>query len=65
MHNFATLPLRVVGTVGVATLQRRQAAHFARHLPLPVIDAPFEMPPLLQVMVWPRYLAHDPAHAWL
>ncbi len=65
MHNFATLPLRVVGTVGVATLQRRLAAHFARHLPLRVIEAPFEMPPLLPVMVWPRYRAHDPAHAGL
>ena len=30
-----------------------------------MVQAPFEMPPLLQLMAWPRHLAHDPAHAWL
>ena len=52
------LPLRQAAPGAV---QRAQLCH----LPLPVIEAPFEMPPPLQVMVWPRYRAHDPAHAGL
>ncbi len=65
VDNFATLPSLVIGTQRVATLHRRLAAHFVRHLPLRMVPAPFDMPPLQEVMVWPRYLAHDPAHEWL
>lgn len=65
VDNFSTLPLLVVGTQRVVTVHRRLARHFAQYLPLRVIDAPFEMPPLVEVMAWPRHLAHDPAHVWL
>ena len=65
VDNFATLPLLVVGTQRVATLHRRLAAHFARYLPLRVVEAPFDMPALVEMMAWPRYLDHDPAHVWL
>ena len=65
VDNFATLPLLVIGTQRVVTLHRRLATHFVQHLPLRLVEAPFEMPPLQEVLVWPRYLAHDPAHEWL
>lgn len=65
VDNFSTLPLLLVGTQRVATLHRRLALHFTRMLPLRIVDAPFEMPPLVELMTWPRHLAHDPAHAWL
>ena len=65
VDNFSTLPLLVVGTDRVATLHRRLAWHFAQYLPLRVIDAPFDMPPLQEVMAWPRHLDHDPAHLWI
>jgi DNA-binding transcriptional LysR family regulator len=65
VDNFATLPSLVIGTQRIATLHRRMAEHFASALPVRVIEAPFEMPPLVEMLVWPRHLAHDPAHAWL
>lgn len=65
VDNFSTLPLLVVGTQRVATLHRRLAACYARHLPLRLVEPPFEMPALVEVMVWPRHLDHDPAHGWL
>jgi LysR family nod box-dependent transcriptional activator len=64
VDNFSTLPLLVVGTQRIATLHRRLAEYFARHLPLRLITAPFDMPPLVEVMCWPRYVEHDPAHQW-
>ena len=65
VDNFSTLPLLVIGTSRVATLHRRLAEHFARHLPLRLIDPPFDMPPVVEVMAWPRHLEHDLAHMWL
>ena len=65
LDNFATAAQLVIGTQRVATLHRRMALNFAQHLPVRVVELPFSMPPLVEVMVWPRYLAHDPAHVWL
>ena len=59
------LPLLVMGTARIATLHRRLAKHFAERYPVRLIDAPFVMPPLVEVMCWPRYLDQDPAHVWL
>ena len=36
-----------------------------QHWPLRVIATPFDMPPLVEVLAWPAYLEHDPAHCWL
>ncbi len=65
VDNFAALPQLVIGTQRVATLHRRLAEHFARHHALRLLEAPFDMPALTEVMVWPRHLQHDPAHVWL
>jgi DNA-binding transcriptional LysR family regulator len=64
VDNFSTLPLLVMGTQRIATLHRRMAEHFAAYLPLRLLPAPFEMPPLAEVMCWPRHLDRDPAHEW-
>ena len=65
VDNFSTLPLLVIGTNRIVTLHRRMAEHFARHLPLRLVEAPFDMPPLIEMLCWPRHLEHDPAHQWL
>jgi DNA-binding transcriptional LysR family regulator len=65
VDNFTTLPSLLIGTQRVATLHRRLALHFAATLPLRVLDAPFDMPALVEMMVWPRYVDADPAHRWL
>ena len=64
VDNFSTLPLLVVGTQRVATLHRRLAVHFSKHLPLTLIEPPFEMPAVEETMCWPRYQDQDPAHRW-
>ncbi len=65
VDNFSTVPLLIIGTDRVATLASRLALHFAQQLPLRMIDAPFTMPTLKEVLVWPHHLSHDPAHMWL
>jgi LysR family transcriptional regulator, nod-box dependent transcriptional activator len=64
VDNFSTLPLLVLGTQRVVTLHRRLARHFARALPLRMLELPFEMPALIETMAWPRHLENDPAHQW-
>ena len=65
VDNFSILPQVLIGTNRVATLHRRQAEHFTRHLPVRLVDTPFDMPPLIEVVAWPSHLEHDPAHVWL
>jgi DNA-binding transcriptional LysR family regulator len=65
VDNFSTLPLLLLGTARVATVHRRLAEHFARWLPLALLEPPFEMPPVVETLAWPRHLQHDPAHVWL
>lgn len=65
VDNFSILPLVMVGTHRVATLHKKQAVHFARHFPLRLMDTPFAMPPVVEMMSWPNHLERDPAHAWL
>lgn len=65
VDNFSILPQVLIGTNRVATLHRRQAEHFTRHLPVRLVDTPFDMPPLIEVVAWPSHLEHDPAHIWL
>jgi DNA-binding transcriptional LysR family regulator len=65
VDNFSTLPFLVMGTTRIATLHRRLAEHFARHFSVRVLAAPFDMPPVVEAMVWPRYLDNDQAHLWL
>lgn len=65
VDNFGTVPLFVVGTQRIATIHRRLAEHFVEHLPLRLVETPFDIPPVIEVMCWPRYQDHDPAHMWL
>lgn len=65
VDHFSTLPFLVMGTNRIATLHRRLAEHFTRHFPVRLLPAPFDMPPVVEVMVWPRYLDNDQAHLWL
>ena len=65
VDNFSIMPQMLLGTNRIATLHRRQAEHFAKHMPLRLIDTPFDMPPLVEVLAWPLHMANDPAHLWL
>ena len=65
VDSFNMLPLMLVGTNRVATLHRKQAEHFARHYPLRLLETPFDLPPLVEVMSWPAHLDQDLAHQWV
>jgi LysR family nod box-dependent transcriptional activator len=65
VDSFSMVSQVLLGTDRIATLHRRQADYFARHLPVRLIDMPFDLPQLVQLMAWPSHLDADPAHAWL
>jgi len=65
VDNFSTLPLLIIGTQRIVTMHRRHAEHFARYLPLRMVQIQFEMPPIVEMLCWPLHLEHDPAHRWL
>jgi LysR family nod box-dependent transcriptional activator len=65
VDSFSMVSQVLLGTNRIATLHRRQADHFARRLPVRLIDMPFDLPRLVQLMTWPSHLNADPAHAWL
>lgn len=65
IDQFSVAPLMVVGTGRILTTHYRLAEKMAKRFPVVLFPAPFEMQPLREVMVWPRYLDDDPAHQWL
>ncbi|MCO6188451.1 LysR family transcriptional regulator [Rhizobium sp. L1K21] len=65
VDHFSAVPHVLMKTNRIATLHRRFAEPLTQQLPLSLLPAPFEMKPLVEVMVWPRYRDHDPAHGWL
>lgn len=62
---FALVPQLVMGTTRIATIHRRLAAYYARHLPLRVLKPPVEFPPLKEEMQWHRYRESDLGLRWL
>jgi LysR family transcriptional regulator, nod-box dependent transcriptional activator len=65
VNHFSAAPLLVIGTNRIVTLHRLLAEQMAQRFPVKLLTAPFDMQPVVEVMVWPRYLDEDPAHKWL
>ncbi|KEA63094.1 Nodulation protein D I [Marinobacterium lacunae] len=65
VDHFSAAPLLVMGTDRIVTLHRRLAEQMAQRFPVKLLEAPFDMQPVVEVMVWPHYLDEDPAHKWL
>ncbi|PXF29114.1 hypothetical protein WH50_22620 [Pokkaliibacter plantistimulans] len=65
VDHFSAAPFLVMGTDRIVTLHYRLAIEMAKHYPVKLLPAPFEMPSLTEVMVWPCYQDEDPAHKWL
>ena len=63
--SFSAVPQYVVGTQRIATVHRRLAEFYCRHLPLRILPCPFEMPTLVESVQWHRYFDKDPGRAWL
>lgn len=62
--DFNTLPHMVIGTNRIATMHRRLARMFAAYYPLRLLEPPMDIPVLVEVMQWHRYLDNDAGHIW-
>lgn len=65
VDSFSLVPMLLVGTPRIAVIHHRLAARAAQQLPLRILDAPIELPTLVEMLCWPRHLESDPAHRWL
>ncbi|GGB94631.1 nodulation protein D 1 [Novosphingobium endophyticum] len=62
---FSCLPGALLGTQRIATMHRRHANFFARHMPIKVFPLPFEMPKVREMMVWHASHNNDAGLKWL
>ncbi|MFN4099584.1 MAG: LysR family transcriptional regulator [Pararhodobacter sp.] len=63
--SFSTMPFLVAGTNRIALAHRRLAEAYTRILPLRIIEAPFGVPPLTEVIQWHQYGASDRVLMWV
>lgn len=64
-ESFATAPFLLRDTLLVTLVPRRLGEHLRQAAEIRLIEAPFEVPPLREKLIWsPRYNA-SAAHAWL
>ena len=61
---FAYLLEFLPGTPFIATIQRRLAMKLSERLPIRIVEAPIEFPPLPIVMQWHRHLDDDDGLKW-
>jgi LysR family transcriptional regulator, nod-box dependent transcriptional activator len=64
LPQYGLLPLAVVGTERVATVQRRLAEQARASLPLKLLACPFPCEPLQEAMQWHPMREADAGHAW-
>ncbi|MCS6946194.1 MAG: LysR family transcriptional regulator [Steroidobacteraceae bacterium] len=62
---FSSVPALIVGTRRIATVHRRIAERYAKILPLKILPAPLELPPLIERIQWHQYLDADPSMMWM
>jgi hypothetical protein len=65
LPQYGLLPVTVVGTQRIATVQRRLAALSSRWLPLKIYKCPFPCTPLRETMQWHSIYEADTGHQWL
>ena len=62
---FTLVPQFVLGTTRIATVHRRLAQFYARHLPLKIAKPPVAIPPVVEAMQWHAFRDADPGLLWL
>lgn len=65
VSQYSLLPVSVVGTERIATVQRGLAEQYRQWYHLSVYRCPFEAEPLHELMQWHRVNDVDSGHAWL
>ncbi|MEI7298276.1 LysR family transcriptional regulator [Paraburkholderia tropica] len=64
IHSYTAIPYFIVGTPFISTLAFNTALEMTRRFPLKIVELPFDIPPIVLVMQWRRYLEHDLAAVW-
>lgn len=65
LSQYSLLPVSVVGTDRIATVQRGLAEQYQQWYPLSIYRCPFKTPRLHELMQWHRVNDVDLGHAWL
>ncbi|MEP7243479.1 MAG: LysR family transcriptional regulator [Gammaproteobacteria bacterium] len=63
--NFNSVPQHIVGSGRIATIHRRLAEHYARFLPLRILEPPYDLPSLTEAVQWHSILDRDAGNRWL
>jgi hypothetical protein len=63
--NFNSVPQHIVGSRRVATIHRRLAEHYARYLPLKILEPPYPLPSITEAVQWHRLFDADAGNLWL
>ena len=62
---FLSLPGLLVGTQRVATMHRKLAERVCGHMPLKMVDVPFDIPPIREAIQWHVASRNDFAIQWV
>lgn len=65
VQNFSMIPHLLLGTHRIATMHRRLAQHFAKTMPLRIVELPMPLPAFTEAIQWPALHNSDPASIWL
>ena len=65
VQSFSMIPHLLLGTARIATMHRRLARHFAKTMPLRIVELPMPLPAFTEAIQWPALHNSDPASIWL
>lgn len=65
VQSFSMIPQVLLGTGRIATMHARLARHFAKIMPLRIVELPLPLPPIAEAIQWPALHNGDPASIWL
>lgn len=65
VQNFSMIPHLLLGTHRIATMHRLLAQHFAKIMPLRIVELPMPLPAFTEAIQWPALHNSDPASIWL
>nr|AAA85282.1 nodulation D [Rhizobium sp.] len=65
VQGFSMIAPMVSGTERIGTMPLRLAQHFAKAIPLRIVELPLPLPPFTEAVQWPALHNNDPASLWM
>ncbi|QHO77766.1 LysR family transcriptional regulator [Bradyrhizobium sp. CCBAU 051011] len=65
VQGFTMIPPMLSGTERIATMPSRLAHHFAKTMPLRIVETPLPLPAFTEAIQWPALHNTDPASIWM